>query len=74
MGRHVVDAVVEPRQHHVVVLQPHHPTRQTEVGMRPFVDLKHNSPSLETAERGGVRHLVAIVNFLTPPCGSLDER
>lgn len=27
VGRYVVDAVVKPRQHHVVVLQPHHPTR-----------------------------------------------
>lgn len=29
--RHVVDAMVAPRQNHVVLLQPHHPPRQSKV-------------------------------------------
>jgi hypothetical protein len=37
---HVMDTMVAPRQYHVVLLQPHHPPGQPEIGVRPFVDLK----------------------------------
>lgn len=38
--RHVVDSVMAPGQDHVVFLEEYHPRRQTEVGVRPLVNLQ----------------------------------